>query len=342
MRIKDYLKERTTFLLINFIGFLIVACILAILEVGSSGVFLVFIIWFFPLISYIIIEFHKHKKFYYNMEEVLQSLDKKYLLPEIMKKPEFVEGKLYYEILRQCNKEMHEHVNYYKNLQLDYREYIETWVHEIKTPIASSKLIIENNKNSIMDNINGQINKIEGFVEQALYYSRSSEVSKDYIVKEFHLKTAVNNTIRRNSKDFINKKISLQLEEIDDAVFSDIKWVEFILNQIINNSIKYIKPKEGKIKIYSISNKENVILTIEDNGIGISTKDINRVFQKGFTGEHGRKYNASTGIGLYLCKKLCNKLGLEINITSQLEIGTKVNIIFPLSKFNCDSCLSVN
>jgi len=334
MNIKEYLKERTPFIFINVTGVLIIAWILLILDIEKILIFFIFTIWFLPLTSYISIEFLKHKRYYDNMQEVLQSLDKKYLLAEIMEEPEFLEGRLFYEVLRECDKEMHEHVNHYKNLQLDYREYIETWVHEIKTPIASSMLIIDNNKSPIMDNIGQEIKKIEGFVEQALYYSRSSDVSKDYIIKKFDLNVAINNTIRKNSKDFINKKINLQLDDIDDVVNSDIKWVQFILNQIITNSIKYVKPKEGKIRIYSTRNKNNVILTIEDNGIGISEKDINRVYEKGFTGEHGRKYNASTGIGLYLCKKLCNKLGLEINITSQLGVGTKVNIIFPLSEFN--------
>ncbi|MGF7059604.1 sensor histidine kinase [Brassicibacter mesophilus] len=334
MNVKEYLKERFLFMFINVIGYFILAFVLAILEIKAIVIFLIFIIWFLPLTIYISIEFFKHKKLYTNMEETLQSLDKKYLLPEIMEKPDFLEGKLFYDVLKVCNKEMHEHVNYYKNLQSEYREYIETWVHEIKTPISSSILIIENNKSPIMDNIGQEIKKVEGFVEQVLYYSRSNDVSKDYIIKKFNLSAAVNNAIRRNSKDFISRKINLQLDEIDAIVYSDIKWVQFILNQIISNSIKYIKSKEGNIRIYSTSNKNNVVLTIQDNGIGISDKDINKVFEKGFTGEHGRKYSASTGMGLYLCRKLCDKLGLEINIESELEVGTKVNIIFPLSEFN--------
>ncbi|NBI07698.1 ATP-binding protein [Senegalia massiliensis] len=334
MSIKEYLKERFLFIFVNSIVFLILALILAILEIRSIVIFSIFIIWFLPLAVYISIEFLKYAKYYNNMEEILQGLDKKYLLPEIMEKTDFLEGKLFYDILKTCNKEMHEHVNYYKNLQLEYREYIETWVHEIKTPISSSMLIIENNKSLITKNIGKEIKKIEGFVEQALYYSRSSDVSKDYIIKRFDLSVAINNTIKRNSKDFINKRINLQLDEIHAVVYSDIKWVEFILNQIITNSIKYIKSTGGSIKIYSTTNKNNVILTIQDSGIGISEKDINKVFEKGFTGEYGRKYNTSTGMGLYLCKKLCDKLGLEINIKSELGIGTKVNIIFPLSKFN--------
>ncbi|MCT4620514.1 MAG: sensor histidine kinase [Marinisporobacter sp.] len=334
MKLKDYFKERVIYLLTNFIGFFILACMLLLLDIKGNVVFSIFILWFFPLISYMLIEFRKAKRHYHHMEEVLESLDQKYLLAEIMEKPSHLEGKLFYEILRACNKSMHEHVNVYKNLQLEYREYIETWVHEIKTPIASSLLIIENNKSESIHNIDQEIKKIDEFVEQALYYARSSHVSKDYLIKKFELNTVINHTIRRNAKDFIYKKIELQIDEINEEVYSDRKWVQFILHQVISNAIKYKKEKDSKIKIYNQKNKNNVILTIEDNGIGISEKDMYYVFEKGFTGEHGRKYTASTGMGLYICKKLCEKLGLGIHMTSQLGVGTKVNITFPLSKFH--------
>ncbi len=334
MNIKDYLKERFTYLFLNFIGFFLLATLFFMLNIETSVTFSIFIIWFTPLTIYMILEYIKGKRYYEHIKGILEGLDKKYLLPEVMEKPIYLEEKIFYEIIRESNKAMHEHVNEYKNLQLEYRAYIEAWVHEIKTPIASSMLIIENNKNAITENIRQELIKIEGFVEQALYYARSTDVSKDYLIKVFPLKTAINNTIRRNAKDFINKMINLQLDEIDLVVYSDIKWVEFILHQIISNSIKYIRGQGGKIKIYAHTNKNSVVLTVEDNGLGISEKDIKRVFEKGFTGEHGRKFNASTGIGLYLCKNLCHKLGLDISITSQLGIGTKVNIIFPLGQFS--------
>lgn len=219
-------------------------------------------------------------------------------------------------------------------MQLEYKEYIETWVHEIKTPIASTKLIIENNENPITDKINLEVKKVEGFIEQVLYYSRSNDVSKDYIIKAFKLRDAIMPAVKRNSRDFINKKIALNIENIDGIIFSDIKWVEFILNQIIVNAIKYSKVKGGIIKIYSVENKNNIVLNIEDNGVGIIDRDLNRVFEKGFTGENGRTFAKSTGIGLYLCKKLCGKLGLGINIESKDNVGTKVKIIFPIRKFN--------
>jgi signal transduction histidine kinase len=114
-------------------------------------------------------------------------------------------------------------------------------------------------------------------------------------------------------------------------VYSDGKWTEFIINQIIGNSIKYSSSKEPMISIYSVKKANSVMLIIDDNGVGIIDKDINRVFEKGFTGENGRRFSKSTGMGLYLCEKLCSKLGLKISIDSEVNKGTRVTIIFPLS-----------
>ncbi|WP_343757897.1 sensor histidine kinase [Clostridium oceanicum] len=335
MNIKQYLKERFLFLFISLSIFFGVMCVLLILNVKAIMILLIFILSFLPLITYIIIEYIKYKRYFNNIEKVLDSLDKKYLLPEIIEIPRFIQGKIFHEVLKKCNKQMHEHVNYYKNEQIEYREYIETWVHEIKTPISSAMLILENNdSHSISKDIEDEMKNIEGLVEQVLYYSRSSDVNKDYLIKKIKLDSIIKNVLKKNSKDFIYKGIKLQLDNIEEYVYSDSKWIQFVINQIINNSIKYINPKKGVISIYSKSNNNNVILTIEDNGIGIYEKDIDRVFEKGFTGKNGRKYAKSTGMGLYICRKLCYKLGLHISITSKRDVGTKVNIIFPLSKHN--------
>lgn len=334
MNIKDYLKDRFLFLLINFILFFIICGIMVIINVSSNVILFTFCIWFFPLLSFIAVEYIKLKSFYTELTSVMDSLDKKYLLSEMIKKPEFIEGKFVYNLLKEANKNMHEHVKMYRDMQSEYREYIETWVHEIKTPIASTRLIIENNQNEITKNIDYEIKTIEGYIEQVLYYSRSNNVSKDYIIKEVSLPALVKSVIKRNSRDFINKRISIDIGSVEGSVYSDAKWLEFILNQIIVNSIKYSKEKLSKVKVYSIRNENNIVLNIEDNGIGIVNKDINRVFEKGFTGENGRKLRKSTGIGLYLCKKLSEQLGLGLTLTSQAGKGTKVSIIFPLGRTN--------
>lgn len=329
MKIVDYLKDKSLYLAVNLMTFIIVATLMYFSNVSTVVIFMTWCIWFLPLLIYIIIEYIKYKKYFDNIENVLKSLDKKYLLPEVIEEPNSIIGEEVNDILKEISRDMHEHVKYYRNMQEEYREYIEMWVHEIKTPIASSKLLIENNYNGLTRKIDIQIDRIENFVEQVLYYSRSDEVGKDYIIKKVELLPLVKNVIRKNQRDFISKRIRLQLGELNEVVYSDSKWIEFILNQILINSIKYSKGKDDKIQIESKEISNTVVLTIEDEGVGIIERDLDRVFEKGFTGENGRKFGKSTGIGLYLCKKLCNKLGLGLEIQSKVNVGTKISIIFP-------------
>lgn len=329
MKILEFLKDKELFLSFNLISFLIIAVIMIYTKVSLVIIFIIFCIWFLPLLSYITLDYIRYKQYFNSIQGILGNLDKKYLLPEVIDDQNFIVGERVNDILKILSRDMHENIKVYRDMQEEYREYIEIWVHEIKTPIASSKLIIENNNNDVTKKIDMQIDKIENFVEQVLYYSRSNEVYKDYIIKEVELDKVVKKVVKKNYRDFINKKISLQLGEIDEIIYSDTKWIEFIINQIIGNSIKYTKGKEDVIKITSIKLDNSVILTIEDNGVGIVERDIERVFEKGFTGENGRRFGKSTGMGLYLCSKLCGKLGVGLKIESQLNKGTKVSIIFP-------------
>ncbi|MGL5352021.1 MAG: sensor histidine kinase [Clostridium sp.] len=293
---------------------------------------LIFSIWLLPIVSYIISDYYSRRKYYKVVLDSLETLDKKTLIGEVIEEAPFVDGQILYNIIKETSKNMNDEINREKLSKQEYREYIETWVHEIKIPISSSKLIIENNKDKNTLSILEELNKVEGFIDQALYYARSNDVEKDYIIKEFKLKSCINNVIKKNSKYFIQNRIKLEMDDIIDTVFSDVKWVEFILNQIINNAIKYSKSSDAIIKIYTLKNEQNISLYIEDNGIGIEEKYIRKLFTKGFTGESGRVFEKSTGIGLYLCRKLCGKLGLTINISSKINAGTKVEIIFPKSK----------
>ncbi|MDF2854979.1 MAG: sensor histidine kinase [Neobacillus sp.] len=334
MSLKNYLKDRTLFLLLNLIVFIILCGILLLINSNRTIILLIFCIWFFPILSYIVVEFIKQKNLYTELNSIMESLDKKYLLSEIMKEPEYIEGKLLYDVLRQANKDMHEHVKKYRDMQSDYREYIETWVHEIKTPIASTRLMIENNQNETTRNISYEMKKIEEYIEQVLYYSRSNDVSKDYMIKEVSLSALVRSVIKRNSRDFISKGITIDIEAVEGTVYSDAKWLEFIVNQLIGNATKYSRECDGRVTISTVRNENNIVLTIEDNGIGIIDKDVGRVFEKGFTGENGRKFGRSTGIGLYLCKKLAEQLGLGLSLTSKIGEGTKVSISFPIGSVN--------
>lgn len=335
MRFKDFIKDKLLTIFLLLFGLITVEIFLTIYSFGTFVKFYIPIVILGLYFIGITIEYFIKRNYYFNLEDTLKELEEKYLITEIIKRPNFAEGKISYDSLVQINKAMIENVNKYKYLQEDYKEYIELWIHEIKLPIATSKMIIENNKSAIMDNIDEELDKVENYVEQALFYARSNTVEKDYYIKKVELKELVNESIKKNKNVLITEKVTIDLHNIDNKVSTDSKWIVFILNQIIQNSVKYRKEDESlKIEMYSTKHKENIILHIKDNGVGIKKSEVERVFEKGFTGTNGRFLNKkSTGIGLYLCKKLCDKLGISIDIKSKENIETEVMLIFPKNSF---------
>ena len=334
MNFKLFFKEKVITILLLLFGIITIEIFLMAYNVGM------FIKIYIPLIimglyiTSIVIEYIKKKEFYNNLLNMLEELEEKYLITEIINTPNFLEGKILKNTLEQIDKSMLENVNKYKYMTEDYKEYIELWIHEIKIPIAASKMVIENNKNTITKSIDEELDKVENYIEQALFYARSNTVEKDYYIKKVILKEIVNESIRKNKSCLIQEKIAINIHDLDLEVNTDNKWIVFILNQIIQNSIKYKKKEESAIEIYAKQGKENVILYIKDNGIGIKKGEITRVFEKGFTGTNGRLSNKkSTGIGLYLCKKLCDKLGIGIELNSVQNEGTEVMLIFPQSSY---------
>lgn len=334
MNFKLFFKEKVITILLLLFGIITIEIFLMAYNVGMFiKIYIPLIIMGLYMIS-IIIEYFKRKKFYDNLLKMLEELDEKYLITEIIKTPNFLEGQIFKNSLEQIDKSMLENVNKYKYMTEDYKEYIELWIHEIKIPISASKMVIENNKNAITKSIDEELDKVENYIEQALFYARSNTVEKDYYIRKVILKEIVNESIKKNKSSLIQEKISIDIHDLDIEVNTDNKWIVFVLNQIIQNSIKYKKKEESVIEIYAEQGKENVILYVKDNGIGIKQGEITRVFEKGFTGTNGRLSNKkSTGIGLYLCKKLCNKLGIGIELNSVQNEGTEVMLIFPKSSY---------
>ena len=334
MDFKLFLREKASTILLLLFGLITIEIFLMAYNVGMFiKIYIPLIIIGLYMIS-IIIEYFKRKKFYDNLLKMLEELDEKYLITEIIKTPNFLEGQIFKNSLEQIDKSMLENVNKYKYMTEDYKEYIELWIHEIKIPIATSKMVIENNKNAITKSIDEELDKVENYIEQALFYARSNTVEKDYYIRKVVLKEIVNESIKKNKSSLIQEKISIDIHDLEIEVNTDNKWIVFILNQIIQNSIKYRKKENSVIEIYANQGKENVILYIKDNGIGIKQGEITRVFEKGFTGTNGRLSNKkSTGIGLYLCKKLCNKLGIGIELNSVQNEGTKVKLVFPKDSY---------
>ena len=335
MRFRDYIKEKMVLIIGTILALVSVEILLLAYNISILiRVYCAFII-IFILVLAILIEYKKKKDYYNELIKNMEDLKEKYLISEIIKTPNFIEGKILKDILQDTGKSMLENVNYYKNIQEDYKEYIELWIHEVKIPIAASKMIIENNKNEVTKSIDEELDKVENYTEQALFYARSNAVEKDYIINKTNLKEIVNGAILKNKTTLLNEKVSIELSNLkEEEVYTDSKWAVFIVNQIIQNAIKYSKKENKKIEISSQEKNDKVILYIKDNGIGIKKGEITRVFERGFTGENGRIIGQkSTGIGLYLCKKLCDKLGLGIELNSEKDKGTEVRIIFPKSSY---------
>lgn len=333
MSLGDFIKSRFSVIFVNFIG--LITLLIFLFSVGNTIDILkiVAFVWIIVIGVYLFFQYKSRKEFYNELSKTVDNLDKKYLISEVIDKPVYLEAEPYYDLLKKASKSMREEINSIKNSRKEYKDYIEQWIHEVKTPIASIKLIEENNKTNTSRVVLQELEKLDTYVEQALFYARSEEVEKDYLIREMSLEECINKVIIKNKQIFILNNIGVEIDNIDKNVYSDSKWLEFILNQIIVNAIKYRNNKDPKVKVYVSDVKNGIKLIVEDNGIGIPTDELERVFEKGFTGSTGRLNSKSTGIGLYLCRKLCDKLGLLIDIESEINRYTKVSITFPMGSF---------
>lgn len=329
MKFINYVKDKIWYVILFIVSLAFILLMLAAFKTKielTIAILLVITIFF---ITSILIDFFKKKDFYNNLLSSIENIDKAYLVLETLDKPNFYEGKILYQALYEINKSMNENV---KNLKLqvaDFKEYVEMWIHEIKIPISSLVLMQHNHKDKFSKDQIRQIKRIENYVEQILYYVRQETAEKDYLITDVSLNKIINKVLLKNKDDILENKINLIVDTLSYDVSTDSKWLEFIINQIINNSIKYKRTvKNSFIKIYVMEKNDKLDLVIEDNGIGINESDLPMVFKKSFTGQNGRIKSKSTGMGLFIAKSLCDKLGHKIRIESKEKEYTKVIITF--------------
>ena len=332
MKLSEYIKDKINYILALAIYIIIISTYLRAISLTYSTIFIVIFITLTFFVLAFLISYYKTSIYLKNIETIMDKLPEKYLITELWQKPRGAEKLAYYKILKRANKSMLENVTDIKEKQKDYKEYIESWVHEIKIPITSAKLLCENNKTVITNKIDEDIEEVNNYVEQALFYARMDQVSNDFMIREISLNEVIKNVLARNKKIMIQNNMKVELKDVNIKCYTDEKWLEFILNQIITNSIKYRNDNNAVVKITGIQNKENIILKIKDNGIGIKKSEIDRIFDKGFTGTNGRNETKSTGIGLYLCKRLCEGIGMEIDANSKENEYTEIVIIIPREK----------
>lgn len=326
----NYIEEKIGLVLWYLAFVLLQLIIMFLLDMDTSFLTLSVLIYLILLSIYLIISYLLVKKKNQSIKNMVDELDEKYLVSELLKKPKNLENEAYYYALRKATKAMNDKITELEHKYQDYEEYIETFVHEVKTPLAAISLYSDNKNDK---ELKQEVKKIDNLVEQVLYYARSENTEKDYFIKKIKLSEIIHQVMMQNKDYFLANKILIEVENLEVFVATDEKWIIFIINQIINNSIKYMDKKEKKIQIKVAEDKNKVILEIKDNGCGIKESDISRVFEKGFTGSN-RKKEHSTGMGLYLCRKLCDRLHLNIDIESKEKEYTTVIIIFPKSSLH--------
>lgn len=203
----------------------------------------------------------------------------------------------------------------------DMMEYYTVWAHQIKTPIASIRLTLQNEDSELSRAVSEDLLRIEQYVEMVLMFLRLDSKSTDYVIQEYDLDNIIKNAVKKFANQFIRRKITLEYQVLDTVVLTDEKWLSFVIEQVISNALKYTP--SGEIRIYLEQNKT---LCIKDSGIGIAPEDLPRIFEKGYTGYNGRSDKRASGIGLYLCRRICDNLGHTITAESELDRGTVIRI----------------
>lgn len=307
LKLKNFLKENKVSFIFFFIISLTYLLVFISFNLEKFPIIYGFLISFFIFLAYFLYK-------YFNQEVPT--------FTEISKNPSQRE-KIILDELESLDKKYKDLLLAYNEIEGDLRDFYGLWIHEIKTPIAENKLILDDPKPDC-DLLRKNNKRIEDYLNILLGFVRYNSKTNDYVFNEIAIEPLIKEIIREKSYDFISKKISLDVGDLDFKVMTDEKWLGFIIGQLLNNALKYT-PATGEVKIYFEKN----FLIIEDNGIGIKASDLPRVFEMGYTGENGRKLGSSTGLGLYLVKSIGKDLNLGIKIESEEGKFTKIKINFP-------------
>lgn len=319
----SYLKERFK-IIIAFVTFIVIFFIVySLYHISFEPILYSSILVVTLAIIFSIYDFYKY---YTNSIKVKSILKDFQYIENSLPESKCLLEQYYQEIIKNLYERNKRFESKCNNNNSEMIEYYTMWVHQIKTPIAALHMILQSMElGKEKGDISQELFKIEQYVEMALHFVRMGTMSSDLRLESYSIKSIVNDVIKKYSTIFINKKIKLDLKDINIEVVTDEKWISFVLEQIISNALKYTK--KGSISIY-MDSKSKETLVIEDTGIGIAKEDIPRVFERGFTGYNGRMDKKSTGIGLYLCKKILDNLSHKINIVSEVGKGTIVAIDF--------------
>ena len=347
MEFGKYVKDRHTEIIFGAVAFAIILLLLLAFHTPPALIIMVMAVFLIFMVAAFLWDYNRKRGFYQQLKENLNDLDKKNLAAEIISEPDFYEGKILHATLYEMGKSMTEQISKAEQSVTDFKDYVEMWVHEAKLPVAALLLKNFNRGNDGMndgddigsddaesDQIKKQLMKLDAYTEQILYFTRSEVAEKDFLIKQASLAKIFGSVAARMREELQDNQFDIRVSGLDVQVMTDSKWMEFVLTQLISNSIKYgAEDRERVLEVFAEEKDHQVQLHVRDNGIGISEADLPRIFEKSFTGENGRRREKSTGMGLYIARNLCRKLGHGITAESVQGEYTEFIITFSLNDY---------
>ena len=323
---KLFFKECKGYIIIYYLGILITTLYSKLMNFISLGdIIYILLISTFILGCFLTYRYYKNKEVYKFFNNNIEILNQSFL---------DLGNSFWGENISKILKEQHNlytlKIQEYKKLHNEHLTFINHWIHQMKTPISVINLQLQEYEyEDLSEGIKDEIDKINKGLNMAMYFARLDEFQKDFVVEKVNLNNLVISIVNEEKRLFIKNRVIPKVK-IDKSiyVYTDIKWLKFIIYQLISNGVKYSRGHGNELNITSLENDRTIVLEVVDKGIGIVNKDIKRVFDLFFTGENGRKYGESTGMGLYIVNKVCENLGHKVNIESKTNKGTKVSIIF--------------
>lgn len=328
MTLGEFLSDRFQKIMMLIVFMLTAAVFLTAVGTSSGVVAIVLIAAFLTAGLIQISDFLKCRARMEELWAVMNGLNEKYLFAECVPQADSAYERKLFELLGRSEKAMIEAVSNAQVSQREYREYVESWVHEMKTPVTAAKLICRNTGGEAQERLLRELCLMEAHIERALFYARAESPEKDYVIRQCGLNEIVGDAIKNHQTLLIQNGVRIEVEELNYQVYTDDKWASFIIGQLLQNSARY-HGTEPVITLTARSLGKQVQLLVSDNGIGIPMHELPRVFDRGFTGRNGRKRGGSTGMGLYLCSKLAGFLQIDIKIESEERGGATVSLIFP-------------
>ncbi|WP_158272461.1 sensor histidine kinase [Agathobacter rectalis] len=332
MKFKDYFLNKITEILGTFFVLFLMLEFLYIIGNTFSVVFMIGVVIAILIMTKYLMDWYRKKKYFEIITERVKDLKEPWLIAELLPVSYTIEDEIYQELLRKVGSSAIEEIHKIEDEQKEYEDYIEQWIHEVKTPITSIHLMLENRISEnpgLKRDLNVELSRLENDVELALYYARSEQIYRDYLIQKLNFRKVLLKVVNKNRTVIMNSSVAIDLD-CDEALYAygDEKWLVFMLTQVLLNAIKYKAEADAKVVMRAKRDNKRIVLNIIDNGKGIKKEELPRIFDKGFTGSNGRDNEKSTGMGLYLVHKLCEKL--EIDIKADSVYGEFTEISFSL------------